>query len=74
MDTKESVKEGPNIVKSDLDKREYKLITLQNEMQCLIISDSEADKSAGAINVHAGAGLDEKSHYGTAHFLEHMLF
>ena len=43
-------------------------------MQCLIISDKEADKSAASINVHVGAALDQKSHYGTAHFLEHMLF
>lgn len=43
-------------------------------MRCILISDDEADKSCAALDVHVGAALDPKPLYGTAHFLEHMLF
>jgi insulysin len=43
-------------------------------MKCILIHDPEADKSAASINVHVGSSLDPKPLYGTAHFLEHMLF
>ena len=43
-------------------------------MRCLIISDPEADISAAALDVNVGSALDPKPLYGTAHFLEHMLF
>jgi insulysin len=63
-----------DVVKSKSDKRHYKLLTLENQMRCLLIQDDEADKSAAALNVHVGCALDPKEFYGTAHFLEHMLF
>ena len=47
---------------------------LSNEMKCLLIHDPEADKSAAALNVNVGSALDPRPLYGTAHFLEHMLF
>lgn len=68
------IREGPKIIKSTLDTRDYKLFTLPNKMTCLVISDEEADKSAAAIDVHVGSALDPRTHYGAAHFLEHMLF
>lgn len=34
----------------------------------------ETDKSAAALDVHVGCSLDPAPLYGTAHFLEHMLF
>ena len=43
-------------------------------MRVVLIHDDEADKSCAALDVHAGASLDPKPLYGTAHFLEHMLF
>lgn len=43
-------------------------------MQCLLISDDEADKSAAALDVNVGCSLDPKPFFGCAHFLEHMLF
>ena len=43
-------------------------------MQVILISDPEADKSAAALDVKVGASLDPRPLYGTAHFLEHMLF
>ena len=47
---------------------------LSNQLRCLLIQDDEADKSCAALDVHVGASLDPKPLYGTAHFLEHMLF
>jgi len=46
-------------------------------MKALLISDPEADKSAASLDVAVGCALDRKDPielYGTAHFLEHMLF
>jgi hypothetical protein len=62
------------IIKSRCDKREYKYIKLSNEMRCILISDPEADKSAASLDVKVGCSLDPKPLFGTAHFLEHMLF
>ena len=47
---------------------------LENKMRCILIHDDEADKSCAALDVHVGCTLDKKPLYGTAHFLEHMLF
>ena len=60
--------------KSESDKRDYRLITLENKMKVMLISDMEADKSAIAMNVHVGGAMDPLPLYGIAHFLEHMLF
>ena len=43
-------------------------------MRCVLISDPEGDKSGAALAVKVGCSLDPKPLYGTAHFLEHMLF
>jgi len=40
----------------------------------MLVSDPEADKSAASLDVKVGCSLDPKPLYGTAHFLEHMLF
>ena len=63
-----------SIIKSKSDKRIYKHLTLPNKLQCLLISDAEADRSAASLDVHVGSALDPKPLYGVAHFLEHMLF
>ena len=62
------------IIKSQSDKRQYKSIMLGNQLRCILIQDDEADKSCAALDVHVGCTLDKKPLYGTAHFLEHMLF
>ena len=43
-------------------------------MRILLINDPEGDKSAASLDVKVGCSLDPKPLYGTAHFLEHMLF
>lgn len=42
------------IIKSSSDLRSYKAITLKNKLQCLLVSDSLADKSAASMNVNVG--------------------
>jgi len=64
----------PEIIKSCSDKRVYKLLILPNDMKCLLISDPETDKSAASLDVNVGSALDPRPLFGTAHFLEHMLF
>ena len=68
------MKATAQIIKSQSDKRLYKHITLPNKLQCLLISDPAADKSAASLDVKVGCSLDPKPLFGTAHFLEHMLF
>ena len=62
------------ITKSRSDDRQYKLLTLQNRLQVLLISDPEADKSAASLDVDVGSAAEDKNFQGLAHFLEHMLF
>ena len=62
------------IIKSSSDKREYRYLELPNQLRAIIIHDPEGDKAAAALDVKVGAALDPKPLFGTAHFLEHMLF
>lgn len=39
------------VIKSASDKRTYKAIQLPNELECLIVSDQEAQKSSAALSV-----------------------
>lgn len=63
-----------NIFKSSQDKRDYRGLLLDNGLKCLLISDPTTDRSAAAVDVHAGYLLDPKEFPGLAHFCEHMLF
>jgi insulysin len=63
-----------NLTKSLSDKRDYLYKELPNKIKVLIISDMEADKSAGALNVNIGSLSDPEDFPGLAHFCEHMLF
>lgn len=62
------------INKSENDNREYRYLTLSNNLRVLLISDVAAEKSAAALNVHVGSHQNPKERAGLAHFLEHMLF
>ncbi len=64
----------PQILKSENDKREYRYLTLSNELKVLLISDPTADKSAASLDVNVGSSDDPAEREGLAHFLEHMLF
>src|ERR1700734_3016991 len=63
-----------NIIKPLLDDREYRVLTLENGLQVLLISDPTTDKSAASIDVNVGHYMDPDDMPGLAHFLEHMLF
>lgn len=63
-----------NVHKSDNDSREYRYLTLSNQLRVLLVSDPGAEKSAAALNVHVGSHQNPKDRPGLAHFLEHMLF
>jgi secreted Zn-dependent insulinase-like peptidase len=60
--------------KSDNDQREYRYLTLDNQLQLLLISDPDADKAAASLDVNVGSRQDPQDYQGLAHFLEHMLF
>jgi len=63
-----------DIVQSLNDTREYQYLTLENDLQVLLISDPSTDKAAAALDVAVGSGDDPRERQGLAHFLEHMLF
>jgi insulysin len=60
------------IEKSRNDKREYEYIKLQNNLQCVIVTDVTDSMCGACLNVNVGS-VNEKIE-GLAHFLEHMVF
>ncbi|MDX1320735.1 MAG: insulinase family protein, partial [Oceanospirillum sp.] len=62
------------IITSQNDQRNYRTLTLDNQLSVILVSDPKADKAAAAMNVAIGSGQDPKEFAGLAHFLEHMLF
>ncbi|MBP5981656.1 MAG: insulinase family protein [Halomonas sp.] len=59
---------------SPFDSRDYRVLTLENGLNVLLVSDPEADKAAASMNVRVGSAQDPDDLLGLAHFLEHMLF
>lgn len=57
-----------------MDDRKYRLITLANGMEVLLVSDPTTDKAAAALDVNVGHLSDPDDLPGLAHFAEHMLF
>ena len=62
------------VIKSISDKRIYRALQLHNDLECLVISDKDAQKSAAALSVAVGSFSDPLEAQGLAHYLEHMLF
>lgn len=60
--------------KSPNDKKEYRLITLDNGLKALLVSSPDSPKAAASLDVHVGSGDNPEGRGGLAHFLEHMLF
>jgi len=63
-----------SLLQSPYDTRDYKSITLGNQLEVLLISDPETDQAAAAMDVRVGQFQDPSDRQGLAHFLEHMLF
>lgn len=64
----------PPVFSSPLDPRSFRAITLQNNLDVLIVTDSTSDKAAASMDVSVGSFSDPDNLPGLAHFLEHMLF
>ncbi|KAK4524923.1 hypothetical protein GAYE_SCF07G2826 [Galdieria yellowstonensis] len=62
------------VEKPELDSRQYRALCLSNELRVLLISDTESEKAAAALNVSVGYFSDPPSLAGLAHLLEHLLF
>lgn len=62
------------VVKSPNDDREYKVITLPNQLEVMLVSDPSTEKSAASLSVGVGLLQDPMTQQGMAHYLEHMLF
>ncbi|QUX96369.1 peptidase M16 [Marinomonas sp. CT5] len=60
--------------KSLTDKNNYHLITLDNNLKVLLVSDPQAERFSASLSVNVGSFQDPKNQQGLAHFLEHMLF
>ena len=63
-----------DILKSSIDTRTYRAITLENSLECLLISDPWTDMSGACMTVNVGSLEDPLDRQGLAHFCEHMLF
>jgi insulysin len=72
--TQHNMTEEVNILKSEEDKRTYRYVTLENELQILLIRDAHTEKASAAMDVHVGFYSDPDDVQGLAHFCEHMLF
>lgn len=57
---------------SNNDDRQYKILYLENGLKCMLVSDMKTKKSAAALRVNVGSHAE--SICGLPHFLEHMLF
>lgn len=61
-------------VQSPNDRFAYRLITLDNGLKTLLISNPDTPKAAASLDVQVGSGDNPDGRGGLAHFLEHMLF
>lgn len=65
---------GVQPVQSPNDDKQYRLLTLDNQMQVLLVSDPDSPKAAASLDINVGSGDNPEGRGGLAHFLEHMLF
>lgn len=56
------------------DDRSYRVVTLPNGLETLLIHDPNTDKAAASLDVHIGYFEDPEDLPGLAHFCEHLLF
>ncbi|NND68535.1 MAG: peptidase M16 [Halioglobus sp.] len=65
---------GQQPVQSPSDDYGYRMLTLDNGLQVLLVSDPDTPKAAASLDVMVGSGDNPPGRAGLAHFLEHMLF
>ncbi|WP_075185594.1 insulinase family protein [Teredinibacter haidensis] len=65
----------PAIVqKSPKDTREYATLTLDNQMEVLLVQDTSSEIAAVSLALGVGSFQNPEHQQGLAHYLEHMLF
>ena len=64
---------GIQPLKSPNDDYQYRLLTLDNDLEVLLISNPDAPKAAAALDVMVGSGDNPPGLGGLAHFLDHNL-
>ncbi|KAL5371833.1 hypothetical protein DPSP01_013961 [Paraphaeosphaeria sporulosa] len=64
----------PPIERAQGDDRSYRITTLSNELEVLLIHDATTDKASAAMDVNVGSFSDAEDMPGTAHAVEHLLF
>lgn len=57
------------VIQSASDKRTYHPFLLNNRLECLVISDKHATKSAAALSINIGSFADPIETQGLAHYL-----
>jgi insulysin len=55
-----------------LDDREYRVVKLANDLEVLLVHDSQTDKASSALDVNVGNFSDEDDMPGMAHAVEHV--
>lgn len=63
-----------DLEKPSLDDRSYRVISLPNHLEVLLVSDPSTDKASAAMDVNVGNYSDPDDLPGLSHSLEHMLF
>jgi insulysin len=63
-----------DLEKPALDDRSYRVITLPNKLEALLVHDPDTDKASASLNVNVGSFWDEDDMPGMAHAVEHALF
>jgi insulysin len=61
-----------SLKKPSLIDRDYRVLRLNNELEALLMHDSETDKASAALDVNVGNFSDESDISGTAHAVEHV--
>lgn len=61
------------VIKSDLDPRNYRYLILPNQLRVLLVSDPQTQSAAAALNIAVGSNQNPVDRPGLAHFLEHVI-
>lgn len=63
-----------DLERPQLDDRSYRIITLKNDLEVLLIHEAGTDKASAALDVNVGSFSDADDMPGIAHAVEHLLF
>ncbi|KAJ1959314.1 metalloprotease [Dispira parvispora] len=63
----------PAVNKSSQDNRDFRVIVLENQLEVMLINDSEATSACVALNLLAGSGVDHPHLHGLANLTQKWL-